>query len=70
MNVPLQGQYPAMIRMDTHIPIQLMLAYQDTVHVKTYIDIEGSTEPPVSLLIHESHVEFPLKQLIPWQIAP
>lgn len=43
MNIVLQGNYPANIKLDTNIPIQFDLNYQGMVEIDSYTDVETTT---------------------------
>jgi hypothetical protein len=60
INVDLQGNYPANIKLDTDVPIAFNLNYQGTVAVDTFTDVETTTA-----LVAPHFPKLPLKIRIP-----
>lgn len=63
--VPLQGEYPASIRLKTQIPLAFKLHYKDSIHIKTWVDISGTTD----LVLPQAFLpKFPLSARIPLEL--
>jgi hypothetical protein len=58
LDLPLQGNYDADVKLDTSVPIRMVIRYRGVVPVDTYADIEGTTDFTYQKLKRLRNVKF------------